>query len=255
MIIAPFTTCCGYEGTFSKFNMLPINPKMSTPINVFIALPLPPFKLAPPITMAAMASSSQAIPIFGDPKLVLEATITAAVAAKAPEIAYTKNLYLYDCPHDKSTKTKKHFKKHGRCCKCHERYRVNINKLINELTLNEQNKLRFRNRQEGEKINEEAVQDFIKNEPKPKHNRIWTIDEDEDVIRYVHKKMTTGVRNFWKTQPHYRYEKRWRNKINPKFKRTPFTDEEDRLILTAKKLARTEVFLSAELGRSLHDIH
>ena len=57
-------------------------------------MPRPPFKLAPPITTAAIASSSHDIPIFGDPKFVLEATIIAAVAAKAPEIAYTKNLYL-----------------------------------------------------------------------------------------------------------------------------------------------------------------
>ncbi len=57
--------------------MLEIMLMISAPISVLTTVPRPPFRLAPPITTAAMESSSYPSPTFGEPTLVLAPTTMA----------------------------------------------------------------------------------------------------------------------------------------------------------------------------------
>ena len=52
----PLITCWGYAGMLIRFMMLPIIPRIKTPRRVLTAFPFPPFRLAPPITTAAITS-------------------------------------------------------------------------------------------------------------------------------------------------------------------------------------------------------
>jgi len=62
-MINPFTNPCRYTATFSMTSILFITPKTSAPKNVPTIFPFPPLKLVPPITAAAIASSSNPLPV------------------------------------------------------------------------------------------------------------------------------------------------------------------------------------------------
>src|SRR4030042_991220 len=62
--------------------MLMINPMISTPTAVPPTEPLPPVRLVPPITTAAMASSSQPWPILGSPQPIRPDIMIPTRAAK-----------------------------------------------------------------------------------------------------------------------------------------------------------------------------
>jgi len=58
-----------------------------SPINVPQIPPLPPIRLVPPSTTAAMASSSKPTPVFGWAEASLAASPIPAIAEHKPEIA------------------------------------------------------------------------------------------------------------------------------------------------------------------------
>lgn len=80
-------TSCGYDGTANRFIIFPINAKTSTPTTVLTGDPIPPLKLAPPITQAAIQSSSNPFPTAGEPIPVLAHAIIPPIAEQNPEIA------------------------------------------------------------------------------------------------------------------------------------------------------------------------
>ena len=61
-IIAPLTICCQYGSTPNIFKPLLVVPIIKAPITHIGIVPKPPLKETPPITAAAIASSSQAKP-------------------------------------------------------------------------------------------------------------------------------------------------------------------------------------------------
>ena len=67
--------------------MLLINANTKTPTTVFRTEPRPPFKLAPPITHAAIASNSNPSPMIGVPIAVLDEAIIPASPEHRPDIA------------------------------------------------------------------------------------------------------------------------------------------------------------------------
>lgn len=73
-------------GTLIRFMILPIRPRISTPIIVWVTVPLPPDSSAPPITQAAIASSSSPTPVTGVPTAVRAVTMMPASALSPPQI-------------------------------------------------------------------------------------------------------------------------------------------------------------------------
>ena len=59
---------------------------MNTPMSVPNIEPRPPERLAPPMTTAAMASSSMALPVKGSADRICPTEKVTATAASAPEI-------------------------------------------------------------------------------------------------------------------------------------------------------------------------
>jgi len=49
----------------------------------------------------------------------------------------------------------------------------------------------------------------------------WSIEKDEEVIRWVHTLTANGISNIWKRKDcRTNFKLRWYDKLNPKFKRT-----------------------------------
>ncbi len=89
-ITNPFTTCCQNGETFSKNNPLFSTPIIRQPSTVPSTVPRPPESDVPPITTAAMESSSYPRPALGcAPESSRAVTIKPATAASAPPSAYT----------------------------------------------------------------------------------------------------------------------------------------------------------------------
>ena len=65
---------------------------MRTPKKDPITDPLPPIRLVPPMTTAAMACSSQPTPTLGLAELILAVWMTAARPARNPQTAKTPTL-------------------------------------------------------------------------------------------------------------------------------------------------------------------
>src|SRR5882757_3799339 len=84
MITPALTICCQYEETPSKSRPLFITPMIRAPVNVPIIPPTPPLRLVPPITTAAIASSSYPVPPTGDPAITREDRIIPARPDKRP---------------------------------------------------------------------------------------------------------------------------------------------------------------------------
>ena len=62
---------------------------ISAPISVPPSVPSPPIRLVPPMTVAAMASSSYMIPAMGCAELSRAVSRTAATALASPDTPYT----------------------------------------------------------------------------------------------------------------------------------------------------------------------
>lgn len=85
MMMRPFTMPCRYTATFNITNMLFTTPKIKAPKKVPKIVPLPPLKLVPPITAAAMASNSKPLPV--DEELtdaIIEESKIADVTTETP---------------------------------------------------------------------------------------------------------------------------------------------------------------------------
>ena len=80
----PMTIGCRNASTFSRFMPLRITPIISAPTSALATLPRPPRKLAPPITTAAIASSSARSPKFGEPALSRPEVMIAADPGRQP---------------------------------------------------------------------------------------------------------------------------------------------------------------------------
>src|SRR5215470_14347375 len=86
MITAPIADPCQNGDTFSKLRPFRIITIISTPIKVPMMDPRPPYKLAPPITTAAIASSSSPVPATGSMDMTWAEAKVIATADKPPEI-------------------------------------------------------------------------------------------------------------------------------------------------------------------------
>jgi hypothetical protein len=76
---------CQNGETPIKLRPLRIITMISTPISVPMMEPRPPNRLAPPITTAAMASSSIAVPVNGSTERICAMEKVTATAASAPD--------------------------------------------------------------------------------------------------------------------------------------------------------------------------
>src|SRR6185503_19618393 len=83
----PITICWRNDDTPSRFRPLRSTPMISAPTSVPASVPSPPIRLVPPITVAAMASSSYIMPAIGCAELSRAVRITAATALINPETA------------------------------------------------------------------------------------------------------------------------------------------------------------------------
>ena len=68
----------------SRFSPLRSTPMISAPMRVPPMVPEPPSRLVPPMTVAAMASSSYIMPAMGCAELRRAVRITAATALMSP---------------------------------------------------------------------------------------------------------------------------------------------------------------------------
>src|SRR5260221_4296915 len=86
MIINPLAISCCSILTLSILMPLFISPINNVPITVRLTEPLPPAKLVPPRTIAAMTSSSIPVPYVDQPVLVWDVSIRPPIAAPIPEM-------------------------------------------------------------------------------------------------------------------------------------------------------------------------
>ena len=84
-ITAPMTICWRNDETPSRFRPLRSTPMISAPTSVPASVPSPPIRLVPPITVAAMASSSYIMPAIGCAELSRAVRMIAATALISPE--------------------------------------------------------------------------------------------------------------------------------------------------------------------------
>src|ERR1700730_9677353 len=84
MMIAPFKICWVNGVTPAKFRTLASTARIAAPSIVPEILPCPPNKLAPPITVIAMASSSRPVPAVGSATLNRATKTIAVTAASTP---------------------------------------------------------------------------------------------------------------------------------------------------------------------------
>src|SRR5271165_5802010 len=92
MITAPIADPCQNGDTFRRFKPFRIMTIIRTPINDPIIDPRPPYKLAPPITTAAMASSSSPVPASGSIDMTCAEAKVIATADNPPEMTYGRML-------------------------------------------------------------------------------------------------------------------------------------------------------------------
>src|SRR5664280_1118369 len=89
----PLTAPCRYAETFSQLSMLLTTPRMMTPMTVPQIHPRPPFILVPPMTTAAIASSSRPAPKLELlTALMRELNISAMRNTPNPKIMYAMTL-------------------------------------------------------------------------------------------------------------------------------------------------------------------
>src|SRR5207247_2360052 len=87
MRIAPVTTPCQKEDTCSRSRPLLMTAISSAPISAPTTLPLPPVKLTPPSSTAAITWSSSPVPVWGVAEEIRPVYITAARPTNTPLIA------------------------------------------------------------------------------------------------------------------------------------------------------------------------
>src|SRR5579871_1638709 len=83
-ITTPITTVCQAADTLSRLRPLRRTPIISAPTKVPLTVPTPPKKLAPPMTTAAIESSSAPTPAKGNPEFMRPARMIAPAAAVKP---------------------------------------------------------------------------------------------------------------------------------------------------------------------------
>src|SRR5580700_3497617 len=86
----PVATSCQKDGTFSNVKPFCIAPNVSAPIREPNGLPSPPNRLAPPITAAPIACSSNPVPPIGSAAPTRPIRTKPARLASNPEVAYTQ---------------------------------------------------------------------------------------------------------------------------------------------------------------------
>lgn len=84
-MITPRATACAELERSLSVKTLPSVKKMITPRTVPTIVPRPPISRVPPMTTAAMASSSQSVPWVELPVVVRPMIITAAMPQVRPE--------------------------------------------------------------------------------------------------------------------------------------------------------------------------
>src|ERR1700722_16479393 len=83
---------CQNGDTFRRLSPFRIITMINTPIKVPTIDPRPPYKLAPPITTAALASSSRPVPATGSIDITWADEKVIATVDKAPEMTYGRIL-------------------------------------------------------------------------------------------------------------------------------------------------------------------
>jgi hypothetical protein len=87
-MIEPMTTGCRYAETFIRVRPFVITPINVAPINVPITPPMPPKRLVPPMTTAAIAVNSVPVAVVGSPLLKRDVSKSPPIPQHSPEIAY-----------------------------------------------------------------------------------------------------------------------------------------------------------------------
>src|ERR1700719_2158291 len=87
MTTTPVATSCQKDGTFNNVKPFCIAPKVRAPIRDPKGLPSPPKRLAPPMTAAPMACSSNPVPPIGSAAPTRAIRTKPARLASNPEIA------------------------------------------------------------------------------------------------------------------------------------------------------------------------
>ena len=83
-MMAPLKSDCSEKERLLRMKMFVSVEKMRTPRTVPTMVPRPPVSSVPPITTAAIASSSQSVPWVDDPVVVFATSISAAMPQQRP---------------------------------------------------------------------------------------------------------------------------------------------------------------------------